>query len=287
MVEIECGLRKKSFWLCSNPGKIPELRRQCPIRIRRPPRLPCTRRRVPGGALCGPDAPGSERRRRKTHAGPQPRRRPPFPFVSSSSSSLVSCGFPRLFRCFLRPGVRFPAPPLRAALRGPSIGFKTGKSCSPELAFRRRLHGVLSVQSGSTAFAFRPARFGSGPRSRAFALRPVRFGSGPRSRAFALRPVRFGSGPRSRAFALRPGQVRKRLMPPAEVPGSPPGSGLLFRSFAVRSVHGLHLAVRVSVLSVQACLARRSLLVSVRSLVRFRSFQFALSSGFRFVSCSF
>lgn len=77
-----------------------------------------------------------------------------------------------------------------------------------------------------------------------------------------------------------------------EVPGSPPGSGLLFRSFAVRFAHGLHLEVRVSVsfrlsrssllfgsVSLSCSFSARLFSVSVRFpvrrfrfLVRFRSF---------------
>ena len=140
MVEIECGMRKNSFWLSLNPRAAPKRPRRRPLR-RWHPRHPCTRRRVSSEALGASGAPDAKKRK-KPRTGHQPRRRPPLPFVSSSSSSLVSCGFPLSFLCVLRSGVRFPKSLLRTALRSPSIGFKTGKSCSPELAFRCRFRGV-------------------------------------------------------------------------------------------------------------------------------------------------
>ena len=229
-------MRKNSFWLSLNPRTCPKLPRQRPFRRRRP-RHPCTRRHVASEALRASGAPDAKKACGARH-GLQPRRRPPFPFVSSSSSSLVSCGFPRSFRCILRSGVRFPEPLLRTALRSPSIGFKTGKSCSPELAFRCRFRGV----------SFRSIR------CRPFRLppRPVHVGlsSGfrprlpPRSRK--LSPARFeGFRPRlppaSPAFAGSVQVGSEGRSAPSEDPGLPPGPGLLFRSFAVRFVHGSHL----------------------------------------------
>ena len=80
----------------------------------------------------------------------------------------------------------------------------------------------------------------------------------------AVRPaftsLQFGSGSASDCVSA----------PPSEVPGLPPGFDLLFRSFAVRFVHGSYLEVSFGFV----CSAQ---FVSFRSFVRpvrFRSFSF-------------
>ena len=231
-------MRKNSFWLSLNPRTCPERPRQHPFRRRRP-RHPCTRRRVSSEALRASGAPDAKKACGARH-GLQPRRRPPFPFVSSSSSSLVSCGFPRSFRCILRSGVRFPEPLLRTALRSPSIGFKTGKSCSPELAFRCRFRGVSFRSIRCRPFRLPPRPCKPSPaRFEVFRSRLP-----PRSRK--LSPARFEVF-RSRLPPVLPasaGSVQvgsEGRSAPSEDPGLPPGPGLLFRSFAVRFVHGSHL----------------------------------------------
>ena len=86
-------MRKKSFWLCSNPRDPPPRRGK-----RRPPLRPCTRRPVSSEAPGLRVQRGHGARVRDRRAGHPPRRRSPSSSVSSSSSSfLPSCGFPRSF----------------------------------------------------------------------------------------------------------------------------------------------------------------------------------------------
>ena len=119
-------------------------------------------------------------------------------------------------------------------------------------------HGVLSYSVRFVRLAFRP----SAPVLRVRIELPA-FGS--------VRPARLSAS--QFRFGIR-------SAPPSEVPGSPPGSGLLFRSSAVRFVHGPYLEVRVlfrSGLLLLVCLVLGSFscpvqFISVRSLVVFRSF---------------
>ena len=96
--------------------------------MRRPPRrFPCTRRPVSSEAPGRGDSP-ARHERRKPRRGHSPLRRSPFPSVSSSSSSFVSCGFPRSFRLLLQ--LRGSAPGAASPGRlfdSPSIGFKSVK----------------------------------------------------------------------------------------------------------------------------------------------------------------
>lgn len=195
-------MRKKSFWLRLNPWN-PRDRRLCPAPPRgglRPPMLLCTRRPVSSGATGRRGGVRAWRKRTSRQPGHLPLRRSPFPSVSSSSSSSVSCGFPRLFRLLLQPGVRFPDLPLGAVFQQPFDRVQVSENhVRPELAFRRRVSGFRrSVRLRSVLPAL-PAR-----------LPPVQVQFGDR-----LSAVRFS--------------------------GLPPGVGLLFRSFAVRLVHGSYL----------------------------------------------
>ena len=94
----------------------------------RPPRrFPGTRRPVSSEAPGRGDSP-ARHERRKPRSEHSPLRRSPFPSVSSSSSSFVSCGFPRLFRLLLQlrgsaPGAASPG----RLFNSPSIGFKSVK----------------------------------------------------------------------------------------------------------------------------------------------------------------
>ena len=116
-------MRKKSFWLSLNPWNPPPSARR-----RHPPRrFPCTRHPVSSEAPGRGDSP-ARNEHRKPRRGHSPLRRSPYPSVSSSSSSFVSCGFPRLFRLLLQlrgsvPGAASPG----RLFNSPSIGFKSVK----------------------------------------------------------------------------------------------------------------------------------------------------------------
>lgn len=236
MVEIECGMRKNSFWLSLNPRTAPKRPRRRPFR-RSHPRHPCTRRRVSSGALCGSGAPDAKKRQ-KPRTGHPPRRRPPLPFVSSLSSSLVSCGFPRSSHCVLRSGVRFPEPLLRTALAVLRSSSRQENRVLLSLRSGAASAACLSVRSDAILSAFRL----HDPRRVEF-----RFPASP-SASFPAgsSPARFEVF-RPRLPTVSPASAGSVQVWPegcsasSEVPGLPPGPSLLFRSFAVRFVHGSYL----------------------------------------------
>ena len=140
-------MRKKSFWLSSNlrnPRGHPGRRPVPPRGALRPPRHTCTRRPASSEAPGRCDPTGG-RKRTSRHTEPQPRRRSPFPFVSSSMSSSVSCGFPRLFRSLLRPRGSVPGSALRA------VSSTTLRPSSSPL----KSYSCLSLRSGAAQAASR------------------------------------------------------------------------------------------------------------------------------------
>ena len=167
MVEFECGMCKKSFWLSLTPWIPPARRtiRQDPPRGGlRPPKHLCIRHPVSSEATGRRDGAPSQRKHASRQPGHPPRRRSPFPSVSSSSSSSVSCGFPRLLRLLLQPGDRLPDLLLRAAFRQPFDRVQVSENrIQPELPFRRRLRGFRLLRPAS--FRLRPALPGSPPGS--------------------------------------------------------------------------------------------------------------------------
>ena len=95
----------------------------------------------------------------RRHRGSPPRRHSPFPSVSSSSSSSVSCGFPR-FRSLLRPRCSVPgsASPDRLS-HGPSIRFKSVKIESIRTCVQAAAPAACrSTFRRSPAFLRRPSR---------------------------------------------------------------------------------------------------------------------------------
>ena len=224
-------MRKKSFWLSLNPWDPPPS-----ARMRRPPRrFPGIRRPVSSEAPGRGGVP-ARHERGKPRSGRSPLRRSPFPSASSSSSSFISCGFPRLFRLLLQ--LRGSAPGAASPGRlsdSPSIGFKSVKI----------MFGLSSRSGAAPAASVVPSGF-------VFRLPPP---------CPVPAPAEFGSSSDGRPSAVRD-------------PGLPPGPGLLFRSFAVRFVHGSYL--RFVLLSVQFS----SLQFRSSCLVRFRSFSF-VSVSFR------
>jgi len=140
-------MRKKSFWLSSNlrnPRGHPGRRPVPPRGALRPPRHTCIRRPASSEAPGRCDPTGG-RKRTSRHTEPQPRRRSPFPFVSSSMSSSVSCGFPRLFRSLLRPRGSVPGSALRA------VSSTTLRPSSSPL----KSYSCLSLRSGAAQAASR------------------------------------------------------------------------------------------------------------------------------------
>ncbi len=136
---------KKSFWLSLPPWN-PQGRRLCPAPAYgglRPPKHLCTRRPVSSEAAGRRDGVRVKRKRTSRQPGHPPRRRSPFPSVSNSSSSSVSCGFPRLFRLLLQPRGSSPGSASPNRLRGSSIGFKSVK-----------IMFGLSLRSGAACAAF-------------------------------------------------------------------------------------------------------------------------------------
>ena len=222
-------MRKKSFWLSLHPWNPPPERRTVrpgsPRGILRPPRHIRTRRPVSSEAPGHGDAP-KMRTCAKRHAGHEPRRRSPFPSVSSSSSSF----------CLLR----FPAV-VPVASSAPGFGSRVRFS-GP--SFQRPFDRVQVSENRA-----RP-ELCSGAACAAF-VHP----SGVRPPRSALP----GSAP------AKSGPVRMAGFPPSGVSGLPPGSGLLFRSFAARFVHGLYLVS----FRFQFSFGFRSLSVQLACSVRF------------------
>lgn len=147
-----------------NPPRRRTLRPAPPRGGLRPPRHLCTRRPVSSGATGRRDGDPVRRRRAQRRSGHAPRPRSPFPSVSSSSSSFVSCGFPRLFRLLLQSGDRLPDLLLRAAFRQPFDRVQVSENLvQPELAFRHRPSGFRASRLASVRL--RPALPGSAPSS--------------------------------------------------------------------------------------------------------------------------
>ena len=134
----------KSFWLCLSPWT--------------PPRRFRSRRPVSGKAP-GRDAVPAQNRHARRHEGHSPRRHPPLPSVSSSSSSFCLLRFPAVvpFASPVRGSVPGPASPGR--LSGvPSIGFKSVKIMFGLSLRSGAACAAPSVPSGFRSFR-RPAPF--------------------------------------------------------------------------------------------------------------------------------
>ena len=143
-------MRKKSYWLSSNPWNPPRPRRRTdrPVPTRRcPTRRLRTRRHVSSEADCDSGCAGTVRRR--IRAEQSLRRFPPRSSVSSSSSSFPPAVSRGWFVASSGPEFGF-RPGFLRAVSGSPFGFKTGKSVSPDLR-SGPLSRLSFIQSASPA----------------------------------------------------------------------------------------------------------------------------------------
>ena len=183
-------VKKKSFWLSSNPrNRIRRRERSHPPPQardpRQPRRFPGTRRPVSSEAAGRRGGVPAQRKRTSRPPGHPPRRRSPFPSVSSSSSSFVSRGFPLVPVA----SVSVPVFGSRAGLSGPLFRpfdrvQVSENRAAPELSFRLRSRGchAFSPARLSVRLAFASLLLGPGQRRTASRHRRLRSRSTSRSR---------------------------------------------------------------------------------------------------------
>ena len=152
-------MRKKSFWLSLSPWNPPR-RRAClgarPPARKREPRHLCTRRpsssEAPGKCV----RPGTGGRQWTRRPGASPRRRPPLPSVSSSSSFARLLRFPAVVCASFRSGVRFPARVLRTVVPALRSGSRQGNLFRLTCVQVSRFRGPCSFIRHRHAFASLP-----------------------------------------------------------------------------------------------------------------------------------